>query len=105
MCQSRRPVIVVYSEWMTDKPEVILDGKRCSQKRSIKVLGCDQLDVSSDNRTCSASAFLLSTSLLYPACNSFRWLTASPSPRFSSRKTIVERMVIPPSTKNARWML
>src|ERR1019366_6339714 len=41
--------------------------------------------------------------IYYPACNSF-WLTASPSPLFNSWKTIVESRVIPPSTKNARWM-
>lgn len=31
-------------------------------------------------------------------------LTASPSPRFNSRNTSVETMVMPPSTKKARWM-
>jgi hypothetical protein len=45
-----------------------------------------------------------SVSLAYPACSCFRRLTASPSPLFNSRKTIVETRVIPPSTKNARWM-
>jgi hypothetical protein len=38
----------------------------------------------------------------YPTRNSASWLTSFPSPRFNARKTIVDRIVIPPSTKNAR---
>ena len=34
----------------------------------------------------------------------FCWLTASPSSAFSSRKTMVEKIVNPPRNRNARWM-